>query len=91
MTKKGGPTKRPLLPWHPSLDSEESSKKLYFNIESDHGVLYRIKLRRNKHLFSKTVSSTLIGQEAGCLFSGTVVGDRTSTVGINLCNGMVRG
>lgn len=90
VTKKGGPTKHPLLPWHPKLDSEDTHKKLYFNIESDHGVVYRIKLRRNKHLFSKTVSSNLIGQDAGCLFSGTVVGTEQSTVGVNLCNGMVR-
>lgn len=83
---------RALLPWHPKQQESEESQKLYFNIESEqHGVLYRIKLKRNQNLFSKKVSQSLHyrQQDLYCLFSGVIVGDSTSTVGMNLCTGMV--
>ena len=81
-----------LLPWRPKHQNvgDVSSQKLYFNIESEqHGVLYRIKLRRNQNLFSRKVSKGLHQQDLNCLFSGVIVGDSQSTVGMNLCTGMV--
>lgn len=80
-----------LLPWHPRKNSDESIK-LYFNIESEqHGILYRIRLKRNQHLFSRNVAKNLhhLRQDMNCLFSGSIVGDDQSSVGMNLCNGMV--
>ena len=92
VTKRGGPMEKALLPWRPKHQNagEVSSQKLYFNIESEqHGVLYRIKLRRNQNLFSRKVSKGLHQQDLNCLFSGVIVGDSQSTVGMNLCTGMV--
>lgn len=87
VTKKGGPMKRPLLPWNPQNNVDRS--KFYFNVESSHGFLYRLKLRKNTHLFSKTVLHSHIGQEMDCLLSGQIIGDEKSSVGINLCSGKV--
>lgn len=91
VTKGGGPVSKPLLPWDPKSERDEkkSRKKLFFNIESELGVLYRVMLKRNKDLFSK-LDQQMVGQDAGCLFSGHIVGDGKSSVGMNLCNGMVR-
>lgn len=81
--------KRPLLPWNPQNNLDRS--KFYFNVESDEfGFLYRLKLRKNTHLFSKTVLHGHISQEMDCLLSGQIVGDDKSSVGINLCSGKVR-
>lgn len=88
VTKRGGPIETPVLPWQPRKTS--ANKKFYFNIESaERGLIYRVKLKKNQNLFSRKVSQNLQNQDMNCLFSGTIVGEEQSTVGMNLCTGMV--
>ena len=89
VSKRGGPLRKPLLPWKPKQAEESKNRKMYFKMESEHGLLYTIKLRRNQNLFSKAVAKRLPSHDLNCLFSGKIVGDDKSSVGMNLCTGVV--